>query len=65
MEFREVMRRRRMHRAFLPEPLPEEQISRIAGVIRHSLSAGFGQGGTLGQLVSYTSAMAFVKKAAG
>ena len=41
------MRRRRMHRAFLPDPLPEEQISRIAGVIRHSPSGGFSQGGSI------------------
>ena len=47
MEFRDVLRRRRMHRAFLPDPIPEEQIARIAGVIRHSPSGGFSQGGSI------------------
>ena len=36
-----------MHRAFLPDALPEEQITRIAGVIRHSPSGGFSQGGSI------------------
>ena len=36
-----------MHRAFLPDPLPEEQIARIANVIRHSPSGGFSQGGSI------------------
>ena len=44
MEFRDVVSRRRMHRAFLPEPLPEEQVDRILETIRHSPSAGFSQG---------------------
>ena len=30
--------------AFLPDPLPEEQIARIANVIRHSPSGGYSQG---------------------
>jgi nitroreductase len=47
MEFREVLRRRRMHRAFLPDPIPDEQIERIANVIRHSPSGGFSQGGSI------------------
>ena len=47
MEFRDVLRRRRMHRSFLPDPLPEEQIARVAGVIRHSPSGGFSQGGSI------------------
>jgi nitroreductase len=47
MEFREVLRRRRMHRAFLPDPIPDEQIARIANVIRHSPSGGFSQGGSV------------------
>ena len=41
------MRRRRMHRAFLPDPIPDEQIERIAGVIRHAPSGGFSQGGSI------------------
>jgi len=36
-----------MHRAFLPDPLPHEQIERIAGVIRHAPSGGFSQGGSI------------------
>jgi nitroreductase len=47
VEFREVMRRRRMHRSFLPDPLPEEQVARIVNVIRHSPSGGFSQGGSI------------------
>jgi nitroreductase len=47
MEFRDVLRRRRMHRAFLPDPLPEEQIARIANVIRHSPSGGYSQGASV------------------
>ena len=47
MEFRDVLRRRRMHRAFLPDPIPEEQIARITAVIRHSPSGGFSQGGSI------------------
>jgi nitroreductase len=47
MEFRDVMRRRRMHRAFLPDPLPDAQVERIANVIRHSPSGGFSQGGSV------------------
>jgi nitroreductase len=47
MEFRDVLRRRRMHRAFLPDPIPEEQVARIANVIRHSPSGGFSQGGSI------------------
>ena len=41
------MRRRRMHRSFLPDPIPEEQIARIVNVIRHSPSGGFSQGGSI------------------
>jgi len=47
MEFRDVLRRRRMHRAFLPDPLPREQIERVANVIRHAPSGGFSQGGSI------------------
>jgi nitroreductase len=36
-----------MHRAFLPDPLPREQIERIANVIRHAPSGGFSQGGSI------------------
>src|SRR3954465_12414264 len=47
MEFRDILSRRRMHRAFLPEPIPREQIERIAGVIRRAPSGGFSQGGSI------------------
>ena len=47
MELREILRRRRMHRAFLPDPIPPEQIERIANVIRRAPSGGFSQGGSI------------------
>jgi nitroreductase len=47
VEFRDILSRRRMHRAFLPGPIAEEQIERIAGVIRHAPSGGFSQGGSI------------------
>lgn len=47
MELRGILARRRMHRAFLPEPVPDEQIERIAGVIRHAPSGGFSQGASI------------------
>ena len=47
MELREILTRRRMHRAFLPDPLPREQIERIANVIRHAPSGGFSQGSSI------------------
>ena len=36
-----------MHRAFLPDPIPQEQIERIAGVIRRAPSGGFSQGSSI------------------
>jgi nitroreductase len=47
VEFREILRKRRMHRAFLPDPLPADQIERIAGVIKRAPSGGFSQGGSI------------------
>jgi nitroreductase len=47
MELREILARRRMHRAFLPDAIPAEQIERIAGVIRRAPSGGFSQGGSI------------------
>jgi nitroreductase len=47
VEFRDVLARRRMHRSFLPEPLPDEQVERIVSVIRHAPSGGFSQGGSI------------------
>jgi nitroreductase len=43
VEFRDILSRRRMHRAFLPDPRPEDQIERIANVIRRAPSGGFSQ----------------------
>ena len=36
-----------MHRAFLPDALPREQVARVAAAIRHSPSGGFSQGGSI------------------
>lgn len=47
MEFREILKRRRMHRAFLPDPIPQEQVERIANVIKRAPSGGFSQGGSI------------------
>ena len=44
MELRDILARRRMHRAFLPDPIPREQVERIARVIRRAPSGGFSQG---------------------
>jgi nitroreductase len=44
MEFREVLRRRRMVRAYEPEPVARETLERIAATIRRAPSAGFSQG---------------------
>ncbi len=47
VELREILRRRRMHRAFLPDPIARDRIERIAGVIRHAPSGGFSQGASI------------------
>jgi len=47
VEFRDILARRRMHRAFLPDAIPAEQIERIASVIRRAPSGGFSQGGSI------------------
>jgi nitroreductase len=44
MELRDVLAKRRMHRAFQTEPLPHDQVERIASVIRRAPSGGFSQG---------------------
>jgi FMN reductase [NAD(P)H] len=44
MEFRELLRRRRMVRAYEPEPIPHETLERIMSTIRRAPSAGFSQG---------------------
>lgn len=44
MEFQEVLRRRRMTRAFRPDPIPSEVVDRIVANALHAPSAGFSQG---------------------
>ena len=44
MELRDILARRRMHRAFTDEPVPRERIERIVSTIRHAPSGGFSQG---------------------
>jgi FMN reductase [NAD(P)H] len=44
MEFREILKRRRMVRAYEPRPVPDETLERVVGTIRRAPSAGFSQG---------------------
>jgi nitroreductase len=44
VEFREILKRRRMVRAYEPEPIPRETLERIVGTVRRAPSAGFSQG---------------------
>jgi FMN reductase [NAD(P)H] len=44
MEFRDVLRRRRMVRAYTNERVPRETLERIVSTIRRAPSAGFSQG---------------------
>lgn len=44
MEFREVVKRRRMVRKFAQQPIPEDVLHRVLDVARHAPSAGFSQG---------------------
>jgi FMN reductase [NAD(P)H] len=44
MNFREILRRRRMVRTYEPEPVPRETIERIVRSVRRGPSAGFSQG---------------------
>jgi nitroreductase len=44
MDYREILARRRMHRAFSPEPVERQRIERIAATIRRAPSGGFTQG---------------------
>jgi len=44
MEFREILKRRRMVRAYQAKPVPHETLERIVGTIRRAPSAGFSQG---------------------
>ena len=47
MEFRDILARRRMHRAFEPTPISREVVERIVGVIRRAPSGGFTQGSSI------------------
>jgi FMN reductase [NAD(P)H] len=44
VEFREVLKRRRMVRAYEPESIPRATLERIVATIRRAPSAGFSQG---------------------
>jgi len=44
MEFSEVVRRRRMVRNYLPDPIPAEALERVLDRARRAPSAGFSQG---------------------
>jgi nitroreductase len=44
MEFRDVLRQRRMVRAYTRDPVPRQTLERIAATIRRAPSAGFSQG---------------------
>jgi nitroreductase len=44
MEFREVLRRRRMVRRFLPQAVPADAMRRILSTVQHVPTAGFSQG---------------------
>jgi nitroreductase len=44
MEFREILKRRRMVRAYESKPVPRETLERIVGTIQRAPSAGFSQG---------------------
>jgi nitroreductase len=44
MEFRDVLKRRRMVREFQPRAIPDDVLTRVLEVARHAPSAGFSQG---------------------
>jgi nitroreductase len=44
VEFRDILKRRRMVRAYTSEPVPRETLERILATIRRAPSAGFSQG---------------------
>jgi FMN reductase [NAD(P)H] len=44
MELEEILRRRRMVRAYRPDPIPRVTLERIVGTVRRAPSAGFSQG---------------------
>jgi FMN reductase [NAD(P)H] len=44
MDFKDILGRRRMVRAYEPEPIPRVAVERIVGTVRRAPSAGFSQG---------------------
>jgi FMN reductase [NAD(P)H] len=44
VEFKDVLSRRRMVRAYAPEPVPRETLERVVRTVRRAPSAGFSQG---------------------
>jgi nitroreductase len=44
VDFKEILKRRRMVRAYQARPVPHETLERIVGTIRRAPSAGFSQG---------------------
>jgi FMN reductase [NAD(P)H] len=44
VELREILKRRRMVRAYEPRPIPRATLERVVGTIRRAPSAGFSQG---------------------
>jgi nitroreductase len=44
VELADILKRRRMVRSYLPDPVPRETIERIVGTIRRAPSGGFSQG---------------------
>jgi FMN reductase [NAD(P)H] len=44
VEFRDILKRRRMVRAYEPDPIPREALERIVGTVRRAPSGGFSQG---------------------
>jgi nitroreductase len=44
MELADILKRRRMVRSYLPDPIPRETIERVVATVRRAPSAGFSQG---------------------
>jgi nitroreductase len=44
VDFKEILKRRRMVRAYAPTPIPKDVLERVVGTIRRAPSAGFSQG---------------------
>jgi nitroreductase len=44
VELTDLLRRRRMTRSYLPDPIPREKVARIVATVRRAPSAGFSQG---------------------